>query len=524
MRKILNFLNKVIIYLIVFFTGAAVLIIEITATRILAPYFGNTLFSVSSIIGIVLAALSLGYYLGGILADKYPHPFLFFSLILLSGVFSFFIEVFRKSILPLLGYSLGMKVGPPFVSCLLFFAPSLLLGMISPLAIKLKTKEVEEIGRVSGRIFFYSTIGSICGSFLTGFFLIPHFGTSKIIISTSFLLFIIGITGIFFSLTKKIAKENFLLLTILFIVVLAFSSQEGPYLPLSFYYHPSSSTVFQKDGFYQQIIIQDIPLAKIGDDIDEKLRILSLDGGLHSGIYLNSDELAFEYTKYYLIYQILLPNAEKALFLGGGGYTVPRQILLENNNIKKIDVVEIDPDLFSLAKKYFKLPEDPRLVNYINDARRFLIENPEKYDLIFCDTYLSLNTIPFHLTTVEFFHLLKEHLNQNGIVVINLIGNLKNEKYNFLLSEIKTIRSVFDNIYLFAVESPNSLEVQNFILLALNHSEKINFQDPSFLNHPHYIIQNLSSKLINLNDLDLESFPIFSDDFSPIEYFVAKQF
>jgi len=166
----MNFLKRNFLFFVVFTTGAAVLIIEITATRILAPYFGNTLFTISSIIGIVLGALSLGYYLGGVLADKYPKFSIFFFLIFIAGIFSLLIQVFSKTILPAIGYSLDMKLGPPIVSLILFLIPSLILGMMSPFAIKLKTLELKEVGKVSGKVFFWSTLGSIFGSFLAGFF------------------------------------------------------------------------------------------------------------------------------------------------------------------------------------------------------------------------------------------------------------------------------------------------------------------------------------------------------------------
>jgi MFS family permease len=166
----MGFLKKNFIFLIVFITGAIVLIIEVTATRILAPYFGNTLYSVSSILGVILGALSFGYYIGGILADKYPKFSLFFFLIFVAGIFSLLIQVFREFPLPFIGYNFGIKFGPLIISLILFFVPNLILGTISPFAIKLKTLELKEVGKISGKVFFWSTVGSIFGSFLAGFF------------------------------------------------------------------------------------------------------------------------------------------------------------------------------------------------------------------------------------------------------------------------------------------------------------------------------------------------------------------
>lgn len=508
----MDFLKRNFIFLIVFITGAAVLIIEVTATRILAPYFGNTLFTISSIIGIVLGALSLGYYLGGVLADKYPKFSIFFFFIFIAGIFSLLIQVLSKILLPTIGYSLDMKLGPPIVSLFLFFLPSLILGMISPFAIKLKTLELKEVGKVSGKIFFWSTLGSIAGSFLAGFFLIPHFGISKIIIYTGALLLFIGFLGILFfknggeSYFKKSKLFFFLIIALIFyLVTLSFPKSEF--------------IIFQKNGLYSQITIEDMLIQ------DRKARALRLDRSYEGAVFLESDELPFEYTKYYIIYKIINPQAEKALFLGGGAYSTPRNLLLDQNNIKRIDVAEIEPMLYQLAKQYFRLQEDPRLFNHITDGRRFLKETNENYDLIFADVYYSIYSIPIHFTTREFFSLAKSRLSENGIFLMNIIGKLEGKGSLLLLSEIKTFRSVFKNSYLFVVDSPSKKGTQNFILLGLNEdSQKIDFGSKEVLENENEVIRNLPKKLVDLEDLGLDSVFILTDNFAPIEYLTAKLF
>lgn len=239
----MDFFKKNFLFFVVFISGAAVLIIEVTATRILAPYFGNTLFTISSIIGIVLGALSLGYYFGGALADRYPKFSIFFFLIFIAGIFSFLIQIFSKTILPAIGYSLDMKSGPPIASLILFFIPSLILGMMSPFAIKLKTLELKEVGKISGKVFFWSTLGSIAGSFLAGFFLIPHLGISKVIIYTASLLAFIGLLGILFlknSETKIYFKKSKLFF---FLIIALFFSLITLFLP------KPEFIIFQKTDF-----------------------------------------------------------------------------------------------------------------------------------------------------------------------------------------------------------------------------------------------------------------------------------
>jgi len=509
----MSFLRKNFLFFIVFITGAAVLIIQMTGIRILAPYFGTTLFTISSIVGIILGALSLGYYFGGVLADKCPKFSIFFFLIFIAGIFSLLIYAFSKTILPVIGYSLDIKVGPPIVSLILFFIPNLILGTMSPLAIKLKTLELKDVGKVSGKVFFWSTLGSITGSFLTGFFLVPHFGISKIIIYTSSLLIIIGFLGIYFF--RKEGSKIYLRKSKLFffLIIASFFSLITLFLP------KPESIIFQKDGLYGQITIEEILIQ------DRKARALRFSRSHEGAVFLDSDELPFEYTRYYAIYKIINPQAEKALFLGGGAYSNPRKLLLGQNNIKRVDVAEIEPMLYQLARLYFRLQEDPRLFNHITDGRRFLAETNEKYDLIFTDVYYSIYAIPVHFTTQEFFSLAKSRLSENGIFLMNIIGKLEGRGSLLLLSGIKTFRTVFKNSYLFAVESPNKKEIQNFILLGLkNDSQKIDFESKEILESENEIIRNLSEKLVDFKNLNLDSALIFTDDFAPVEYLTAQLF
>lgn len=513
----MNFLKRNFIFLIVFITGGAVLIIEISAFRVLSPYFGNTLFTTSSIIGVVLGGLSLGYYLGGVLADKYPRFSIFFLLIFIAGIFSFLIQISSRTILPAIGYNLDIKWGPLIVSLILFLVPSMILGTMSPFTIKLKTLELKEVGKVSGRVFFWSTLGSIFGSFLAGFFLIPYFGISKIIVSIGSLLVFIGILGIWFfkndGVKVPFKKYNlFFILGIIIIIIL-------------FYFSATLSTpkvesvIFQKDGLYSQIMIKEILFQ------NKETRILYLDRYSHGAIFLESNQIAFESMKYYILYELINPQIEKALFLGGGLYATPRRLLLDENNIKKVDVVEIDPLLFRLAKQYFKLQEDPRLFNHTTDGRRFLKEANENYDLIFTDAYDAGGYVPFHLITKDFFSLAKDRLSENGFFLMNIVGTLEEKNNLLLLSGIKTFKSVFKNSYLFAVNSPELKERQNFILAGFkDESREINLKSKEILENENEIIRNLPEKFVDIKNLALDSAFIFTDDFAPIEYLTAKMY
>ena len=187
--NISEFIKKYSLLFTVFITGGSVLVIEVLATRILSPYFGNTIFTVSSVISIVLLALSIGYYIGGNLADKNPSEKLFYLIILASGLSVFLKYFLNIYFLPEAGYGFSIVFGPIIFSFILFFFPSLLMGTLSPFAIKLQEMRFPEagIGGISGKVFFYSTVGSIFGSLSTGFLLIPNFGVKNIILSVAIL-------------------------------------------------------------------------------------------------------------------------------------------------------------------------------------------------------------------------------------------------------------------------------------------------------------------------------------------------
>lgn len=182
---------------VVFLTGLCVLVIEVVATRILSPHFGNTIYAVSSIISVILTALALGYSYGGRLADRYPSIGLFYRVILASGIAVLACYLVSFVALPLLAGMLSLSMGPLVSSALLFLLPAFLLGILSPFAVALEKKRTpdEGVGEASGNIFFYSTLGSILGGILAGFVLIPHFGIQYSMAGTGMVLIFLGLVG-----------------------------------------------------------------------------------------------------------------------------------------------------------------------------------------------------------------------------------------------------------------------------------------------------------------------------------------
>jgi len=493
----------------VFVTGACVLVIEVVAMRVLAPYYGNTIFTASSVITVILTALSIGYYLGGKLADRDPSLHWFFKIILLSGLCLLLLHLFSATVLPAFSFIFSIIAGPLMSSLVLFFFPALLLGTLSPYAIKLQSVYFPEqgVGTIAGKIFFWSTLGSIMGSLSAGFLLIPNFGINQIIIATGIVLFFLGFLPLIKLGIDKKDLYNFFIA--LFIIT-------GSLLFVN--YRADENIVYSKDGVYEKIIIRD------GDYKNRPARFFQQDHSMSGGIFLDSDnptDLAFDYAKYYSLYKVFTPDIKSALIIGGGAYSIPKAMLAELPNVI-IDVSEIEPSLFDLAKKYFRAEDNPRLRTYTEDGRRLLSFSDKKYDMIFSDVYFSLYSVPSHFTTQEFFKIVKEKLNKDGILVINIIGDLSQERQSLIMSEIKTIKTVFNNSYFFATESPKKSGAQNIIIVGYNSDKKIDLNNPLIANHQDSIINSLEDKAINVDKINLSSQLVLTDNFSPVEYLTAK--
>lgn len=241
-------------------------------------------------------------------------------------------------------------------------------------------------------------------------------------------------------------------------------------------------------------------------------------------MFLDSDDptdLVHEYTKYYSLYKIFKPDVQNALVIGGGAYSIPKALLAELPNAT-IDVAEIEPSLFKLAKKYFGVEENPNLHNYTEDGRRLLRDSDKKYDLMFSDVYYSLFSIPTHFTTQEFFTTAKEKLSDDGVFIANLIGDLSRQQPSLIFAEIKTFQNVFPNSYFFAVKTPKKIDSQNIIFVGRKSDKKIDLNAVSILQNKNPIISSLRTKIVNLDRFDLSSYPILTDNFSPVEYLTAE--
>lgn len=494
---------------VVFLTGACVLVIEVVATRILAPYFGNTIFSYSSILGVVLAALSIGYYYGGRLADSRPDARLFYGIIAAGGVAVMLLHILTITLLPILSRQLSITTGPLVSSVVLFLLPAILLGMLSPFAIKLQQAFVPQkgIGSIAGEMFFWSTLGSIAGSLITGFVLVPFFGVDHIILGVGVVLIALGVLPLI-ALTGK----RFRALGVLAILVSIVFAMQVPVM--ADVITKQDGLVYSKDGLYEKLSIYD------GEYQGRPARFFQQDRSNSGAMYLDSDELVYDYTKYYSLYKLFKPDVREALVIGGGVYSVPK-VLLSELPEANIDVSEIEPSLHDLSKQYFNVPDTPRLSSYTDDGRRLLDKGGKQYDYIFSDVYYSLYSIPSHFTTEEFFELARQRLNQDGVFIANLIGNLDRREPSFILSEMRTFQQAFPNSYFFATGSPNSTATQNIMFVGVNGDKRLDLNAAEITGHSDPTIAGLASKHIDPQRFDLTRYPVLTDNYAPVEYLIT---
>jgi len=337
--------------------------------------------------------------------------------------------------------------------------------------------------------------------------LIPNFGIDYIFLSTGVVLFLLGfIPLIAFGFDKKqLAKSVFVILVLIGVTAFVVQQIKG-------------NALYSKDGIYEKITIYNSTQG------NRPIRIFQQDRSISGAMFLDTDDptdLVYKYTKYYSLYKIFKPDVQNTLVIGGGAYSIPKALLAELPNAT-VDVSEIEPSLFNLAKQYFRVEESPHLHNYIEDGRRLLRDSGKKYDLIFSDVYYSLVSIPAHFTTQEFFTVAKEKLSDDGVFIANLIGDLSRQQPSLIFAEIKTFRSVFPNSYFFAVETPGKTNSQNIIFVGYNSDKKVNLNTPSILQNKNPVISSLPTKIINLDRFDLSPYPILTDNFSPVEYLTAE--
>lgn len=483
-------LKKYKLEIVVFICGAMGMIIELVAARILSPYVGSSNLIWTTIIGIMLTFMSLGYWIGGKIADKKQDLKELSEFIIITSIAISLIPILETLIVNAFIQIIGEKIIVAIISAIILFGvPSFMLATVSPIAVKLKNNELHEVGKVSGKISSLSTIGSIFGTFFAGFILIPNLGVSNIILGSSILLFILSI----FIYSKRDKKYILSIIIILIFILTSYSVGKNIFKKV----HPD--IIKDIDSEYSRIWIKNIKTEKNGT-----YKVLQVDTGTESYIK-ETGEMGAEYLKYYDLFEYYNKDANNTLMIGGAAYTYPKHYLNKYKD-NKISVVEIDKKMTQIAESEFGLDTNNKnLKIYHQDGRSYINTSKEKYDTILIDAFKGFNA-PFELTTYEAMLQAKEMLNENGIVVTNIISSLEGEESKFMKYEYATYKAVFDDVKVFAVGTDDKKINQNLILIGIKGNPEIN-------KYKQIEYQNLLDKEIVNYESDKK---IVTDDFAPI--------
>ena len=451
-------MKKYIMKITVFLCGALGMVLELVAARILSPYVGSSNLIWTTIIGIMLTSMSIGYWLGGKIADKRPDINLLSFFILIGAFFTSIIPILETALVkPLSEVMNELVVIAIICSTIVFGIPSFILAMVSPFAVKLEDKNHEEIGKTSGKISSLSTIGSIVGTFVAGFLLIPNLGVRTLILIITITLFILS----FIMFNNKNVKYSIAM--VLCLIALIGLNYYGKVL----FEKNNPDIIKDVDSQYSRIWIKN---QSVGD---VNYKTMEVDTGLESYINKDTNEMGAKYLYYYDLFDYYNKDAKSTLMIGGAAYTYPTYYLNKYQD-KTIDVAEIDEKMTELAIDEFDLDiENPRLKIYTQDGRSFLNNTKNKYDTILIDAFKGLNA-PFELTTYEALVKAKNALNDNGMVITNIISSLEGKDEDFIKYEYSTYKEVFEDVKLFKVRDIEKTESQNLILIGFKNGKNIN--------------------------------------------------
>lgn len=463
--------NKVFLYLTEFFAGMSVMAVELGASRLLAPYFSSSQIVWTIIIGTIMIAMALGNIYGGRSADKNPNPDKLYGRILIAAVWIALIPVVGKyivlgvSALLIFTVSNNFLVIAAFAACMLIFVfPLFLLGTVTPSLAKYSVDSLEESGKTVGNLGAFNTIGSIIGTFLPTFVTIPAVGTS-----ITFLIFagILLVLSLIYFISAKTGKKRIAVAVLLFFLSCIFGYSK------SFAFWEDNLT-YEGESVYNYLQVKENERAVIlSTNVLFGVQSLKMKEDRLTGMYydyamaaplmagrvknLESHVVMADTDKRDAVMQIE-GNAGKSrmemliLGMGTGTYAVQCRKYLGN---MAIEGVEIDEKITDLAGKYFDLSEDVRVATY--DGRAYLNAIDKKYDVIMVDAYQDI-TIPFQMSSVEFFTMVKNHLKENGVMVVNMNMRGKGEgNINQYLAD--TIASVFSDVYTVDVEGSTNREL-----------------------------------------------------------------
>lgn len=446
MKQTVILKNKLFLYLTEFFAGMSVMAVELGASRLLAPYFSSSQIVWTIIIGTIMIAMALGNIYGGRSADKSPNPDRLYTRILIAAIWIALIPVVGKyivlgiSALLIFTVSNNFLIIAAFAACMVIFVfPLFLLGTVTPSLVKYAVDSLDDNGKTVGTLGAFNTIGSIIGTFVPTFVTIPAVGTS-----ITFLIFsgILLVLAIVYFVNVRAGKKKVIVSVVIFALCCGLGYSD------SFAFWEKNLT-YEGESVYNYLQVSE-------DDTSVRLSTNVLFGV--QSVYMKQDRLTGMYYDYAMAAPLMLadknPSDMDVLILGMGTGTYATQCRKYLGDMN-VEGVEIDEKITQLSRKYFSLSEDVPVTTY--DGRAYLNAMDKKYDVIMVDAYQDI-TIPFQMSSVEFFTLVKDHLNEDGVMVVNMnMRGSGDDNINQYLSD--TIGQVFDVEYTVDVANTTNREL-----------------------------------------------------------------
>ena len=491
---------KLFILFISFIEGGAVMFTELISAKLVAPYFGTSLYVWASVLGITLGSLAIGYYSGGYLSNKVKSKLLLFWVMLIAGCF---VSLMPFSGVWIMKHTIDMSIQAGVtVSMLVFlFPPLVLFGMMSPIIINMLTEHVDDSGKTSGLVYSVSTVGGILFTYLTGFYILPNFGITTPSVILGVILFAIPFLVL-------IAKNKFVAFGFIIFLFVPFTNLKSEKADV-----PGFRVLYENEGVFGQVKVMDQDFYTLTRGF-KRGRGLMVNNTCQTILDVQyPDYSLWDYAFFFPNAASIYPKGSDALILGLGGGTLLKQYDRLGFNT---DVIELDQRVKDVSIKYFNV--DPNANIKIDDARHGLRTLTKKYDIITFDLFLS-ESPPSHILTMEAFKEVQASLKPGGMLMINFFGFISGDLGKASRSVYKTlVESGFKTNM--CVTPSNDEMGRNLIFLA--SESDLDFTNTTYSSPFMAPVNNLEEHFLNADEIDFSNDLILTDDVPVLEHLYAN--
>lgn len=486
-------LAKFRFYWVVAASGGVLMALEILSSRVLAPHFGNSVYVWGSIISVFLGALSGGYLWGGWLADRRPSVAALGRMVAMAALCQGLLLLFGTWLAGRLGEMTGgTPAGTLLAAAVLFGPASVMLGTVSPWAVRLAARDLGHLGNTAGRLFALSTLGSLAGTLACTFLFIPFLELERILALLTAVTAATACVALAGSFRKEAPAAA--LAGVLLVLAVPASWLSGRRPP---------EVIYERVTPYQTLQVAE----------RDGVRFLESDRVPQATMRLADGESTMPYTHAVAAALLLRPEIERSLMIGLGGGSVGRYLLPRLPGLT-IDYVDVDPAVPEVARRFFRFAQGPRMRVHVADGRRYLAGATGRWDLIYCDAYIG-QSVPFHLTTREFLDEVRRHLEPGGVFALNLAAGLGDP---FSQAMYRTMRDRFDSVYVFAVRrAPNVLVMATRDPVALSPRDLV--RRGRELDGRYRLDPPLATLATWRTDVELDAadVPVLTDGFAPVD-------